>query len=281
MQNNHVTSVREVFEKMPTEQLDEILNRELHREPPDANAIRLILEILRQREKDMPIELTPKMLEAWEKYQTDLAKISQQSSRARRMRKVFVRAVSYAAVFVLAVMLLVPQEVKAKGLRDWLVRITEDVVEFFTPADTESRIVEYKFETDNPGLQVVYDTAVELGVGFPVVPMWLPEKYELAECKVTETPAKISIASTFFNNNKVFIFNLDVYSQEVAHSFEKDETKVRVKEIESTQFTIMRNNNVWTAVWGEDNIECSIFIDCQEDDLYRVLKSIYVMEDKL
>lgn len=280
MQENKVTSVREVFENMSTEQLDEILNRELHTDPPDANAIRLILDILREREKDIPIEVTPQMQEAWEKYQRDIAKLREQSSRGRRMRRMFVRIASSAAVLVLAVMLLIPQEVKAKGLWDWFRRMTSDVVEFFTPADTESRIMEYEFKTDNPGLQQVYDTAVEMGVDFPAVPMWLPEPLELSECKIIEAPAKSSLFSMFVSEKNTFTINIDVFYQQVSHSYETDEESIKNKEIEGTQFTIMRNNDVWVAVWGEGNIECSIFIDCQEGDLYRVLKSIYVMEGK-
>lgn len=279
MQENNATSVREVFENMSTEQLDEILNRELHADPPDANAIRLILSILREREKDMPIELTPQMLEAWEQYKRDTAKLREQSRRARRMRSMFVRIVSSAAVLVMVLMMLIPQEAKAKGLWDWFRRMTADVVEFFTPADTESRIMEYEFKTDNPGLQQVYDTAVELGVGFPAVPMWLPDGAEFFECKVIETPAKKSLVASFTIDEKAIAYNLDIYNQEVSHSFEKDEISVTKVEIERREFSIMHNNETWTAVWGEDNVECSIFIDCQEDVLYKILKSIYVMGD--
>lgn len=279
MQENNVTSVREVFENMSTEQLDEILNRELHADPPDANSIRLILSILREREKDMPIELTPQMLEAWEQYKRDTAKLREQSRRARRMRSMFVRIVSSAAVLTLVFTLLIPQEAKAKGLWDWLVRITEDVVEFFTPADTESRIMEYAFKTDNPGLQEVYDTAVELGVISPAVPSWILEGNELAECVVNKMPSKTQLLSTFSLMEKDTIFKIEIYDQEISHSYDKDETPVKTREFYGTQFTIMRNNDVWVAVWGTENIECSIFIDCQEDDLYRILKSIYVMEE--
>lgn len=279
MQENNVTSVREVFENMSTEQLDEILNRELHADPPDANAIRLILSILREREKDMPIELTPQMLEAWEQYKRDTAKLREQSRRARRMRSMFVRIVSSAAVLALVFTLLIPQEAKARGLWDWFRRMTADVVEFFTPADTESRIMEYEFKTDNPGLQEVYDTAVELGVISPAVPSWILEGNELAECVVNKMPSKTQLLSTFSLMEKDTIFKIEIYDQEISHSYDKDETPVKTREFYGTQFTIMRNNDVWVAVWGTENIECSIFIDCQEDDLYRILKSIYVMEE--
>ena len=278
MQENNVTSVREVFENMSTEQLDEILNRELHADPPDANSIRLILSILREREKDMPIELTPQMLEAWEQYKRDTAKLREQSRRARRIRSMFVRIVSSAAVLALVFTLLIPQEVKARGLWDWLVRVTEDVVEFFTPADTVSRIMEYAFKTDNPGLQQVYDTAVEYGVDFPAVPMWLPEGAKFLGLDMTTSPAKNRIVTHFNYNDSEIVHNIEIYNQEVAHSFDKDDTQIEIQEIYGTQFTIMRNNDEWVAVWGKDDVECYITIDCQEDILYKILKSIYVME---
>lgn len=279
MQENNVTSVREVFENMSTEQLDEILNRELHSDPPDPNAIRLILDILREREKDMPIEMTPQMQEAWKKYQRDIAKLREQSGRGRRMRGMFVRIVSSAAVLVMVLMMLIPQEAKARGFWDWFRRMTADVVEFFTPADTESRIMEYEFKTDNPGLQVVYDTAVEHGVDFPTVPMWLPDGVEFLDCKVIETPTKEKIVAHFNYGDGEVVYNIEIFSQEVSHSFEKDETEIKIEEFFGTQFTIMRNNDIWVAIWGTENIECSIAIDCQEDELYRILKSIYVMEE--
>ena len=62
-------------------------------------------------------------------------------------------------------------------------------------------------------------------------------------------------------------------------SFEKDEFHVKTKEIEGTQFTIVSNNDTWTAVWSKDNIECFITADCQEEEFYRILKSIYLMEE--
>ena len=279
MQENKVSSVRAVFENMSTEQLDEILNRELHADPPDANAIRLILDILREREKDMPIEVTPRMLETYEKYKRDVAQISERSKRPKRIRGMLVRLVSSAAVLVVAFALMIPQEAKAGGIRDWLMRVTEDVLEFFTPMDTESRIVEYEFKTDNPGLQQVYDAVVELGVDFPVVPMWLPDGAEFQKISMLDSPARTRLAANFNYANSEIVYNVEIYENEVAHSFEKDESQIKIKEIEGTRFTVMRNNNMWTAVWEIDNIKCFITIDCQEEDLYRILKSIYVMEE--
>ena len=45
---------------------------------------------------------------------------------------------------------------------------------------------EYVFETDHPGLQQIYDAVVEMGVTEPVVPMWVPEGYDLVEYKAED-----------------------------------------------------------------------------------------------
>lgn len=276
---NNTTSAKEAFEAMSTQQLDEILNRELHTEPPDMNAIRLILNILWQREKDMPVELTPQMQEAWEKYQKKMERISAYTRRTAAMGSLLKRILSAAAVLALVFLLLVPQKAQAESVWAWFTRLTADVAEFFTPADNEDRIVEYTFKTDNPGLQQVYDTVVEQGIDFPVVPMWLPGEFELVECRVLELFSKQSILATLTEDNRTFVININIYNQNEAHSFEKDESQIKTKEIEGTQFTIISNNDSWTAVWGEENIECSIFVDCQEEELYKILSSIYLMEE--
>lgn len=276
---NNTTSAKEAFEAMSTQQLDEILNRELHTEPPDMNAIRLILNILWQREKDMPVELTPQMQEAWEKYQKKMERISAYTRRTAAMGSLLKRILSAAAVLALVFLLLVPQKAQAESVWAWFTRLTADVAEFFTPADNEDRIVEYTFKTDNPGLQQVYDTVVEQGIDFPVVPMWLPGEFELVECRVMEFEAKKRTVATLAEDSRCLVMNFDVYNQNEAHSFEKDESQIKTKEIEGTQFTIISNNDSWTAVWGEENIECSIFVDCQEEELYKILSSIYLMEE--
>ena len=41
---------------------------------------------------------------------------------------------------------------------------------------------------------------------------------------------------------------------------------------------IVKNTDAWVVVWTKDNIECSISVDCQEDELDRILRSIYTKE---
>ena len=100
MQDNSITSLREMLEKLPTEQLDEMLREELEKKTPDGNAVRMILWVLREREKDMPVEITPEIARAWEKYQRNTAELDT-TGRPRKLRAWFIRIGSVAAVLAL------------------------------------------------------------------------------------------------------------------------------------------------------------------------------------
>ena len=59
MKQNNVTSLRDMLEQLSTQQLDEMLSMELSKNQVDADAIRIILDVLYQREKGNEPEITP------------------------------------------------------------------------------------------------------------------------------------------------------------------------------------------------------------------------------
>lgn len=279
MESNNVTSIRQMLEQMTTEQLRDMLDRELHTEPVNGDSIRLIRSILRDRNGNITVEMTPNLERAWEKYQRDTDKIWKASRRTRRIRSWTLRAAAAAAVFVLLLVPIVPQEVGAESLWDALVRWTTEIVEFFGPKDNAHRIVEYEFKTDNPGLQQVYDAVVGLGVTDPVVPMWLPEGYELAELGIEQYPASTRVHSRFKNVEDSIVFFVDIYSEDVARMYQKDEDVVDSYECGGIVHQIFKNNDILTSVWSRNRTESSLSMNCQEDMMHRILKSIYSTED--
>lgn len=276
MQQNNMTSLRDLFEQMPTSQLDEMLNQELGKESPDGNAIRMILDVLWEREKDHPSEIMPQMRIAWEKYQKATAKIDSRHSAHAKIHSWILRGASIAAVCLL--MLAVPQEVEADTLFNKLFRMTDSIVEFFAPGYANDNPLVYEFKTDNPGLQQVYDAVEELGITQPVVPMWLPEGYDLVECEPKLTSQKKGVTAVFRSQEKGIRFAVDLVETDVSHEYHKDETDIKIYEKNEIEHTIMRNNDRWVVIWFADNVECSLTLDCQEDTLYQILNSIYVTE---
>lgn len=266
------TSLRETLEQLPTPELDAMLRKELGKEPPDEYAVRLILKVLREREADYPIESNEQIDKAWKEYEKKTAP-DQPIFRTPLLKAAAILLVCGLLLFTL------PQEASAGSFFDRIAAWTESIFELFSPSDSGKAQKEYVFETDHPGLQELYDTVTELGVTVPVVPMWLDEGYELVDCKVINTPTTQKVSATFFGDGKEIVFELNIYSKNIAREYHKNEPDVEDFESNGVFHNIFQNEGLWTVVWARDNIECSIFIECQEDVLHQIIDSIYTMEE--
>lgn len=278
MQSNNVTSIRQILEQMTTEALRDMLDQELHADPVNDDAVRMLLSILRERRKNVTVEITPNLERAWEKYQRDTDEIWKGSRRSRTIRSWVTRAAAAAAVLAVLLVPIVPHETGAESLWEALVRWTTEIVEFFGPEDNTHRIVPYQFQTDNPGLQQVYDAVVDLCVTDPVVPMWLPEGYELVELEIIENPAKTRVHSRFLHLDNETVFCVDIYNTDVSRMYQKDDIDAKIYEHSGVLHQILQNYENYSVVWSRNNVECLLVIDCQEDILDEILKSIYISE---
>lgn len=274
MKSNNMAALRDTLEQMGTKQLDDMLLEELRKESPNGELIRLISSILKKRDRERLPEIDTNIQQAWERYQRKSQSVHKKRNSLNSM---LVKAASLMLV-LFALLALIPQEAEAMNFFERFIAWTEEVFSLINPAEATKQEEEYVFQTDNPGLQEVYDKVVELGVTDPVVPSWIPEGYELLECKVTEMPAKTYLSASFFAGDEELIYQIDVFSDNVTYEFYKDSVEIRVEEKNGIKHSIMQNSNVLVAVWTKDNIQCSIYIDCQEEVLIRILDSIYTME---
>lgn len=274
MKEDKVLHLRSALEQMSDEQLGDMLREELRQDPPDENAIKLIMGVLNAREAAYDIVTTPQIDAAWEKYQERIQSIAPRPGRAGK----WLRVASVAAVLALAVT-VIPQAVSAESLWERLASWTDSIFAFFSGESNDEQ-PEYVFQTDNPGLQQVYDAVTELGVTDPVVPMWLPEGYELVECEIVSAPGHEGVRARFADGNSELVFSADVHDQEEVFRYQKDAKKVSEFNYAGMTHFLMHNNNLHIAVWTKQNIECFISAECKEDTMRKMLKSIYVMEGK-
>lgn len=272
MKTNNIAVLREELERMQTPQLDDLLLEELRREVPDGDLVRLIGSILRERDRNAAPQIDGEVQAAWTRYQEKSRKVRKQA------RGIALKAASLILV-VFVTMALLPREARAENFFERFIAWTEDVFSLSSPAEDGDGDGTYVFQTDNPGLQEVYEQVTALGVTVPVVPMWLPEGYELKECVVDGTPTKSFLTATFFNGTIDAVYQLDIYADNITSAYTKDENKIRVIEKNGIGHTLMNNKGVLTAVWTRENIECTIVIDCQEEILNQILESIYTVEE--
>ncbi len=275
MRSGSMADRRGELEQLSTQLLDQRLQEQLQNAGGDPDEVNLILDILKKREQDMPVPLSLREIPAWERYQ---ARTKSRAGTSPGRRKWILRAASIVLV-VFVLFASVSNQAAAEPFWQRIARWTDSVFAFFSPDAPTQPIEKYEFQTENPGLRQVYDEITGLGVTEPVVPMWLPDGYTLSYCRKTIAAKKTTVVSVFQNGGKVINYNVAVYSEELSNQYQKDETEAKVFEHYGTEYHIVQNNTMWVVVWTIRNIECSISVDCQEDEVYRMIRSIYEKEE--
>lgn len=261
-------SLRKTLEQLPTPRLDEMLHAELEKELPDGDTVRLLLKILRDREAGYPVQINSQMRKAWKTYQ-------RKTARAGRGGKASLLKVASILLLCGLLLLGLPREATADS---FFQRIHAWTDSFFQLFSREEEAKAYTFQTDNPGLQELYDTITELGVTVPAVPMWLDKPYELEYCKKIITPSNAKVTARFLYGEQETVIEFNIYSDNITREYHKNNTEAMKYENNGIAHYLFQNDTSWMIVWTRDNIECSIFIECQEESLYRILDSIYTLE---
>lgn len=271
LENENMIDLLGSLKEMSSEQLSRLIQEETSKESPNDELVLMVLDILEDREKDNPMKLGPKGKAAWIKYQA--------KARARQRETVLLwkPLMQVASVLVAVALLfaLLPTQANAETWWELLARWTDDFFSFFNPNESEKLEDEYAFHSDNEGLQQIYRAVVELGIAEPVVPMWLPIEFKLVSLETGNTPAYDFVTAVFSDNSSACSIRVNLLHQEKMNHYFKNDTEVIIYEQHGVIFNIMCNENNYAVIWTIDNIECSIFIDCQEDVLYEILESIY------
>lgn len=268
---------REALRHISTQELDAILQEELKTVPVDQGSVKIILGELKEREKNSPVKNGAESGKAWIRYLSKLRN-DERSERGNSNRLVKGMAAALLIVFLLA---WLPQEAAAKGFFERISRWTNEFLELFSPDEVNENQYEYVFVTDNPGLQQVHDAVVEMGVTGPAVPMWLPEGYELVELKQKKND-DVEIYNVGFSDGKnEFRWQVAIYNGNVARKIYKNDNLVVEHEYRGTRFQIVDNIESMTIFWTEDNFEFFFSVNCSEEEVYRIIHSIFTMEEIL
>lgn len=273
MRENAKACQRREIERLSTEKLDEILQQELRKDMPDEDVVMPILEILAEREADQPVEISEEAADAWERYQKRIS-----SGKNAHKKMSWIGKIAAIAAVVAVLIIAVPMSVDADGTLDVLYRLTESVIEFFSPGgrkpDPDGK---YVFETDNPGLQQVYDKVVELGVTEPVVPMWLPDGYVLQELEESLIPGGTKVYAKFALGNDVIVMQIKVSDNITSTQYEQEDG-FELYEIDRIKHFILTNEDYLSAMWVCKKAECLINSQIDRQQMIRILCSIYRRE---
>lgn len=259
------------WKQLPTEELDKILQAELEKEYPNEEVVLPILRILEEREKDYPVAKTPEVL-------ARLGKLSEHetSSKQSKNRRGWIAGIAALAAAACIVVMALPRTVGAESIFDVLFRWTSSVFEFIHPDKNDSYPNEDGvFATNHPGLQELHDKVTELGVTESVVPMWLPEGFELV--KLQAIPLRdggYKVNALFMGNEKGISIAYRV-SDDITTRFEKDEAAIELYDYGDVQHFILENDENLSVMWTVNGVECSINANVEKENVYTIIKSIY------
>ncbi len=264
------TCLDQGWNHLPTEELDQVLQAELEKDHPNEEVVLPILHELEEREKDYPVERTPEALTILDQYSKH-----ETTSKQSKNRRGWIAGIAAVAAVVCIVVMAIPRPTEADSFFDILFRWTESIFEFFTPEqDDNNPPVDVIFETDNPGLQQLYERVTELGVEDPVVPMWMPNGFVLLELKEKTMAGGTKVFARFESGSKDVSVTYRL-SAEITTAFEKENTGVEVFEFFNVSHFIVGNDDNYSVTWTVDGVECLLSTSIAKEDLYTVIKSIY------
>lgn len=255
--------------RLSVEQLDELLQMELQKEKPDEEVVLPILQELEEREEGCPAKVTQGASAIWDKVK------NRALPQIRHRRRYIWRLGTIAAVVLCVVLLFLPQTVGAESVFDVLIRWTEEVLSFFDPQSDQKMPQPDVFSADNPDLQQVYSKVTELGVTKPIVPMWLPEGFDMIELKEVILPTGNKLYAKFMDGDRSIVLSYRISTMTMPSQYEKKDQTMEILEFGGVKHYIMFNEKTFSVVWTVENIEGSVSANIEREDVLSIIKSIY------
>lgn len=261
---------------LPREELRRILAEELHKPAAEIDdaLVRTLMAELRSRGPD-PAYVDDAAVDQV------CAEFKENSQKVQHHRKCWYQSWMLkvaAIVLVLGILFFaLPGAAQANDISEVLSWWSDGVFQLFAPG-SQPNTHTYVYETDHPGLQQIYDTVTELGITDPIVPRWVPVGFELQELKTYVMATDVTlVAQLKHEENTIFITYVMDSSKDLFYH-EKDTQSVTIIDLSGIEHYILSNNSEQIVTWIANRVECTITTDCLEEDVYRIIKSIYTME---
>lgn len=267
----------EALTYLPREELRRILTEELHKPTTEIDdaLVRVLMAELRSRGAD------PSFVDDAAVEQV-CTKFNESTQKAQPHRKHWYQSWMLkvaSIVLVLGVLFFaLPGAAQADDIHEVLSWWSDSAFQFFNPGKQVGTQT-YSYKTEHPGLQQIYDTVTELGITDPIVPSWVPNEFELTELKVHQMLDCHVMHARMISKDHQLLISFVINDKGTIFQHEKDEDTVNIWELAGYEHYLVSNNGQQIVTWLMSGIECTLSTDCSEEEVYRIIKSIYASED--
>ncbi len=142
---------------------------------------------------------------------------------------------------------------------------------------SEAETTQADSNSQNPALRDLSREVVAQGCNATVVPTWLPEGLSLTQLETSETPWNIMVHAIFENGAGTLsiTYLIPIGDASAQGYYERSDDEVVVEKIAGIDHYFFRNASRYVCVWMADGVECSISLSGSQEELRKIVYSIY------
>lgn len=130
-------------------------------------------------------------------------------------------------------------------------------------------------ENETAYYDTLQDAVDAFGITEPLVPQWVPERFELTEVTVTNRRDGIHIYADYENDDEYFQIRYKETMDFDFRSLEKEKGYMGVYVCGKINHYLMIDMERWKAYWQNGELECRISGDLSEQEIKDIIESIY------
>lgn len=286
------------LDEMSTEALKELLDAKIANNVEDEE-LYYLLEVVDRREFEDPAERRADIDRAWADFQKyyhtpegegrslfadidtvpDAPVMEELTSKSKEHHYSFHRILIAAAVAACSMALLISS---AFGFNPFKVmgQWTRDIFSFTDTQEVSSHNENNPKVGVNTQDDVIYNTLQDALDAYEITavfaPTWIPDGFKCVDVCITEFATSTDFYAFYEEKGRTLSITITKHnSKNVARSYEKDMEIVTSFPVDGAICYIFENNGQLVAAWHDGTYECFINGDIPEDEMEKVVKSIF------
>ena len=287
--------------RLSTEQLEELLRMDMEESKPgNEDVVFHILEVIEQRENELPTGRIPDVDKTWAEFQEyynvpegadtslypcetgsedsseNTAELSsRRKPRLRRwLKQGLVAVIAVAAVFGG----MVAAQASGIDVFGTIGRWTDDVFHFVPSADENNQATGTHAGENVPEYSALREALASLGIDENLAPTWFPDGFEAGNLDISSSPFSDIVNFSASSENGT-TFSLDIIRYTSADylsgtQFEKDAENVEQYSNNQQTFYILSNVDTITAAWSDGLLVEQITGNISDENIKKIIDSI-------